>query len=671
VTRPPKPGGDPGVEAALAAALAAHRAGRAAEARRGYAAVLKTTPDAPDALHGLGVLALQGREDETAAALFARLVAVRPKDARAHNFLGLALARRGRAGDAEAAFRKAVALDRKHAEAWANLGGILHDQGRLAEAEAALKKATALAPGLVFALNGLGMVRRDLGRHAEAATAYRKALAAAPGEPAIWRNLGNALQEAGDLKGATAAFARTLALAPGDGRALTQLIHAEQRRCRWDAVPPLEGQVHAAIRDGAADLEPLVLLALDTTPRERLAAARRLCAAEFGNLRALPPLPAAADRSGPVVVGYLSPDFGDHPVGHLIPALLEAHDRATVTVLGYGLRPADGTPIRARLEAACDRFADLARTPTAEAAARIRADGVDVLVDLAGPTQGARMGILALRPARVQATYLGFAGTAGAPFIDYLIADGYVAPPDAAADYSEALVRLPGCYLVTDPAREVGPMPTRAACGLPERGFVFCAFNRTEKLRPALFDVWMRILTAVPESVLWLTAAGEAAENLRSEAGRRGVDPGRLVFAARVPEVRDHLGRLRVAGLFLDTMPYNAHATAVDALHADVPVLTCPGAALAARVGGSLLASMGLTDLIAPDVAAYERAAVRLATHPEELAALRGRLAGAKGAGTPFDPAGHARALEAVFREMRARHAAGGVPGPIETPPAT
>lgn len=663
-------GGDPAVEAALRAAAADHRAGRLGAARRGYAGVLQNTPDQPDALHGLGVLALQAREDQAAAALFARLVAVRPKDVRAHNFWGMALSRRGRAAEAEAAFRKAVALDRKGAEGWANLGAALHDQGKLAEAEAALEKATALAPGLVFGLNSLGMVRRDRGRHAEAAAAYRKALAAAPDQAVIWRNLGNALQEAGDLAGAAEAFTRTLALAPAEGRALTLLAHAELRRCRWDAIPPLEAKVHDVVRAGAADLDPYVLLTLDTIPAERLTAARRLCAAEFGGVRPLTPLPPATGPSAPVVVGYLSPDFGDHPVGHLIPALLEAHDRDAVRVIGYGLRAGDGTPIRARLERACDAFVDLSRTPIPEAAARIRADGVDVLVDLAGHTQGARMGILALRPARVQATYLGFAGTTGADFIDYLIGDAFVTPELVAGAYSEALVHLPGSYMVADPERAVGPVPERAACGLPERGFVFCAFNRTDKLRPAVFDIWMRVLAAVPGSVLWLTAGGEAAENLRAEAEARGVDPGRLAFAGRVPEARDHLARLRLADLFLDTLPYNAHATALDALHVGVPVLTCPGTGFAGRVGGSLLTSLGLADLIAPDPAAYEAAAVHLATHPDALAALRERLARAKGPGTPFDPVGHARALEAAYLVMRDRHASGAAPAPIAVPPA-
>jgi len=727
-----------GVEAALRAARADHRAGKVAAARRHYADVLAQRPDQPEALHGLAVLALQGRDAAGAADLLARLVRVRPRDARAHNLLGLALSRLGKTPQAEAAFHRAVALDPESAEALANLGGALHDRRRFAEAEAALEKATVLAPTLVYALNSLGMVRRERGRDAEAAAAYRKALALDPDNPVILNNLGNALGGAGDPDGALAAFRAALAkrpdyaevhanigqllcdlrrpaeaepayrkavtldpkltvghlglgwaalemgrdadaaaalraalaLEPDHGGALTLLVRAETRRCRWDDLAALEAAIRARIAAGADDVGQLMLLEFDTTPAERLEAARRRCAAAYGGHAPLAP-PAA----GPVgtskavlTVGYLSPDFGEHPVGRLIAALLEAHDRTRVRTIGYALDPDDGSALRRRLVAAFDAFADLGGASDAAAAARIRGHGVDVLVDLAGATHGSRMGILARRPAAVQCGWLGYPGTTGAPFIDYLIADGYVAPPEAAADYSEALVRLPGCYLVTDPAREVGPTPMRAACDLPERGFVFCPFNRTEKLRPALFDTWMRILAAVPESVLWLTAGGEAAENLKTEAGRRGVDPGRLVFAARVPEVRDHLGRLRVAGLFLDTMPYNAHATALDALHAGVPVLTCPGIGFAGRVGGSLLTSLGLVDLIAPDVAAYERMAVRLATRPDELAALRERLAGAKGLGTPFDPAGRARALEAAYRAMWDRHAAGKAPAAIDLP---
>jgi len=724
-----------GIDAALRAATADHRAGRADAARRGYAEVLNKQPDHPEALYGLGVLALQARDDDAAAALLARLARARPKDAKAHNLLGLAHARLGRKAEAEAAFRRAVALDPKLAEAHANLGGVLHDQGNLAEAEAALAKATSLAPRLAFALNSLGMVRRDRGRHAEAAAAYRAALAADPDNPVVLNNLGNALAGAGESEAAIAAFRRALEVRPDDpevlanlGRVLTEtrrtaeaeqayrravaldpqlveghlgvglalleagrpaeaaqalraaraldphhggvltlLVRAEARACRWDDLDALEAAAHERIRAGDDHLAQLVLLECETTPGERLAAARAFCARAYGGYTALPAI--AAGPKDALTIGYLSPDLGEHAVGRLLPALVEAHDRSRVRVIGYALNPDDDSALRRRLVAAFDAFADLTGISDAAAAARIRADGVDVLVDLAGHTRGARMGILALRPAPVQCAWLGYPGTTGAPFVDYLIADGFVTPPDAADDYAEALVRLPGSYLVADPGREVGPRPERAACGLPEQGFVFCAFHRTDKLRPALFDVWMRVLSAVPESVLWLTAAPDAADNLRAEAGRRGVAPERLVFAGGVPEVRDYLGRLRQADLFLDTRPYNAHATALDALHAGVPVLTCPGPGFAGRVGGSLLTSLGLSDLIAPDPAAYERTAVHLATHPDDLGALRARLAASKGPGTPFDPVGHARHLEAAWRAMWERHAAGRAPAPIDVPP--
>ncbi len=723
-----------GIDADLKAALADHRAGRMDAARRGYAGVLQRRPDHPQALHGLAVLALNARDDRAAADLLTRLVRARPKDARAHNLLGLAHKRLGDVAAAEAAFRKAVALDPRHAEALANLGAVLHDRGDLAGAATALERAVALAPGLAFARNSLGMIRRDQGRHADAAAAYRAALAAGPDNPVVLNNLGNALSASGDLDGALAAFRRALerrpdyaevhcnlgklltdrrhpaeaegayrkavalnprlaeahlglgwtlleagrdadaaeafravlALEPDSGAALTFLVRAEARRCRWDDLADLEAAVRARVAEGADDLAPLVLSELDTTPAECLAAARARCKAAYGGYAPLPAVPAGPREV--LTIGYLSPDLGEHPVGRLLPAILESHDRGKVRTIGYALNPDDGSALRRRLVAAFDTFADLSAASDADVAAHIRADGVDVLVDLAGHTHGARMGIPARRPAPVQCAWLGYPGTTGADFIDYLVADAFVAPTAAARDYCEALVHLPGCYLVADPGREVGPAPARGDAGLPERGFVFCAFHRTDKLRPATFDVWMRILDRVPESVLWLTARGEAADRLRAEAERRGVDPDRLVFAARVPEVRDHLGRLRLAGLFLDTRPYNAHATAIDALHAGVPVLTCPGDGFAGRVGGSLLTSLGLVDLIAPDMAAYERMAVHLATHPEELAALRDRLARAKGPGTPFDPVGHARALEAAFRAMWERHAAGASPAPITVP---
>jgi protein O-GlcNAc transferase len=650
-------------------ALALTRLGRPAEAEAACREAVRVRPGFAEAWANLGAARQDQGRPEAAEEALERAVSLNPRLVFAHNNLGLARMARGRPEAAAKAYRAALALAPDHPVLHGNLGNALRELGDLAGAADAHRRAIALDGDSAEAHNNLGTVLARMDRLEEARAAYERAVALRPSLADAHLNLGSVLRTLRLDDGAAAAFRRALALRPDDGQALGMLVQVEKRRCDWDAVAPLERRVHERIAAGDGGLPPLVTLGLDTTPAEQLAAARshvnRACAPYRD--APLPPPPAPGPR-GRLTVGYLSADFGDHPVGHLIAALLPHHDRDAVAVAGYALSPPDGSAPRARIEAACDRFADLHAAPVAAAARRIREDGVDVLIDLGGHTRDARPGILALRPAPVQAAYLGYAGTTGADFVDYVLADRFVLPPELEPHFSEAPVRLPGCYMAAEPPGDLPEPPDRAACGLPPDGFVFCAFNRTEKVTPGMFDRWMGLLADVPGSVLWLSPAGEAAtDHLRAAARNRGVDPDRLRFAGRVPEARDHLARLRHAGLFLDTRPYNAHATAVDALRAGVPVLTCPGRTFASRVAGSLLNALGLDELCAPDPEAYGATARRLATDPAALADLRRRLAAASG-GAPFDPAAQARHVERACRMMWDRHAAGAAPAPVTVP---
>jgi predicted O-linked N-acetylglucosamine transferase (SPINDLY family) len=336
-------------------------------------------------------------------------------------------------------------------------------------------------------------------------------------------------------------------------------------------------------------------------------------------------------------LGYLSSDFCEHPVGAQIVELLERHDRERFEIFGFSTGADDGSPLRARIARACDQFHDLGALSDASAADRIAGEKIDLLIDLNGHTEGARLGILARRPAPVQASWLGYAGTTGAGFIDCVIADAHVAPLASQAAFSEKIIRLPDTYFVSDRKRAIGKTPSRSQEGLPQDAFVFCCFNAGWKITAAMFDLWIRVLAQTPGSVLWLRAAGdEASANMRQAARAQGVDPSRLVFAANA-DLAVHLARHALADLFLDTLPFNAHATACDALWAGLPVLTCRGASFCGRVGASLLNAAGLPELVADDLDGYETMAIRLARDTHMLAAWRATLQNGRDKAPLFD----------------------------------
>jgi predicted O-linked N-acetylglucosamine transferase (SPINDLY family) len=348
----------------------------------------------------------------------------------------------------------------------------------------------------------------------------------------------------------------------------------------------------------------------------------------------------------------VSSDFYAHATAYLIAELIERHDRDRFEIHGYSYGPDSGGAMRARLVSAFDRFTDIDALSHRDAAARIRADDIDILVDLKGHTHRARPKILAFRPAPVHVNYLGFPGTMGAPFIDYIVADDFIVPRDRQTLYAEKLAYLPGCYQPNDTRREIAAAPSRAACGLPAQGFVFCSFNNSFKITPAFFAIWMRLLRQVPGSVLWLLESNVLVRrNLSAAAVAAGIDPERLVFAPLLPHGQ-HLARHRHADLFLDTLPCNAHTTASDALWAGLPVLTCVGETFAGRVAGSIVRAAGLSELVASSSRDYEALALALAREPARLADIRSRL-GAGRANLPlFDTAKRTHDLEALYARM-------------------
>jgi len=533
-----------------------------------------------------------------------------------------------------------------------NLGVLLGTAGDRAGAMAAYQAAIAAKPDLFEAHLNLGTQHEALGQNDEALACWQRVVDTAPQmQPAQQPLLVQALNQIGRLcevlhryPQAEAALRRSLELEPAQPDALQHWLHLRQRQCSWPVAQPF-GRVDAHAMLVA--MSPLAMLAAHDDPALQLLAARQFVQRKLQHGTAAL---AAGRRYGHqrLRIGYLSGDLCTHAVGLLLADLMEQHDRARVEVFAFCSSREDGTPYRARLKACFEHFHRIDAMDDAQAAQLILACEIDVLIDMHGLSAGTRQGILALRPAPVQATWLGFMGTTALPWIDHVIADRFVLPPDQQPCFSERPLYLDGCFLPGDSHRETGPAISRAQAGLPDDRFVFASFNNAYKLNPVMFDSWMRILRAVPDSVLWLLDDNPSATaHLQAFAADRGVGPDRLLFAPRVVTA-DYRARLALADLFLDNHPYNAGSTANDVLWAGTPMLTLSGRTIVSRMGGSLLTTLGLPELVTHSHGQYEQVAIGLAQQPQQLAALRDRLHRARHQSAAFDMARLARNLEAL-----------------------
>jgi predicted O-linked N-acetylglucosamine transferase (SPINDLY family) len=598
-----------------------------------------------------------------------RALAGAPRNPHLWYLLGNAQRGHGDSREAQACYTRALEEAPAFAEAHNDLGNVLQDAGRLGEAESHYREALRCAPAHPLVLSNLGCVLLRMNRLEEGADHLLRAIILAPDYADAHLNLGTVRRLQGDRGQALACFRAALALRPDDAAIRECLLTELQTVCEWSRFDELCGLQRRAVLDAGQRVSPFSLLSIPSTPGEQLQCARAFAARyamAAGEARKTLSFnfPHRAGRR--LKIGYLSADFREHAVAHLVAELIELHDRGRFEVVGYSLGPDDGSAMRARLRRAFDDFVDLRDMPHADAAARIHAGQVDILVDLQGYTQLARTEIVALRPAPLQVSYLGFTGSMGADFIDYVVVDPFVAPPGAERDFGEKLIRLPSCFQANDRTRAAQAPPARRELGLPDDGFVFCCFNQSYKILPEVFGSWMRVLKQVPRSVLWLLEANRwAVENLRREADRAGVEPGRLVFAPFVAQSA-HLARMRAADLVLDTRPYNAHTTSSDALWVGVPVVTCPGETFASRVAGSLLDAIGTPELIAASAADYEALAIRLARAPAELAALRRKIERNRPFAHMFDTPTYARNLEQAYERIWANHAAGNPPKAVQ-----
>ena len=625
--------------------------------------------------NNLGNALLASGRTEDAVASLRRAAKLKPGLSTVHTNLGLALSELGRFEEAAASHRTALKLQPGLALAHNNLGVALQKAGKLDEAIASFHRAIELQPALPEALVNLadtlrltkpaGESREDPGRYArleEAISCYRRAVEIRPGYAEAYVNLGGLLSELRRFAEAATCFAHARELDPTEGRAVIEHVFARREMCEWkDSTTDEAAFVRAAqsVEKGAMAFS---FLAIVDDPQLQLEAARREARIRTAG-KATARWPATKSRDAKIRLGYLSADFQEHATAYLIAELIERHDRSRFEVQAFSFGQDDRSPMRNRLHQAFDRFNDVGSLTDQEAARQIHRAEIDIAIDLKGYTREDRPGILSYRPAPIQVAYLGYPGTMGADFIDYAIVDDFVVPAGAARYFSEKLVYLPDCYQVNDTRRVVADRtPSRADCGLPAEGFVFCSFNNNYKITPSVFDVWMRLLARVPNSVLWLLADNEwAVANLRREAQQRGVSPGRLIFAPRL-KLAEHLARHRLADLFLDTAPVNAHTTASDALWVGLPLVTCAGKSFVARVAGSLLRAVGMPELITTDLGDYEALALKLASEPQTLAALRAKLERNRLTYPLFDIDRFRRNIEAAYVHMWSTRQRGGEP---------
>jgi len=651
----------------LEAMISAYRAGRMAEATREGEKLSAEFPQSFTVhnLQGAAFLALGAFP--AAEAAFRRAVEADPKAAACRNNLAIALRRQNRFAEAEEIYREVIAHHAGYADARFNLANLLDVQERHAEAEEGYAQTAAIDPGYTEAHYNLGNLLAKRGARLEAVAAYRRALAlkpdhalaayaqaleADPGNTQAIVNRGKALVLKGDLPEAIAAFRKASALDPEDRSALLQALFEEAHICDWS----YRAEFARTEGPAAAAVQPFAALPFVDDPAHQYRRSLACAAVKFGPPPQTLPDPAPS-ADGRIRIGYFSADFHDHATMYLMSGLFREHDRTRFDIRFYSYGPrCDGDASRRALRRHADAFTEIGHLTDVEAVAQARADGLDIAVDLKGYTRGTRTAMFGQRLAPVQVSYMGYPGTVGHPCMDYFIADAVALPPGGERWFTEKIVRLLHSYQANDDQRAIIPDTRgRKGWGLPERGFVFCCFNHTYKIDPEAFDIWMRLLAQVEGSVLWLLRSNRwAEENLRREAAARGVDPARLVFSPGVPH-GEHLGRLMLADLFLDTFAVNAHTTASDALWAGLPVLTMPGRQFAARVAGSLVHAVGLPELVVPDRAAYEATALALAHDPRGLRDLRERLAANRLTSPLFRTADYTRRVEAAFTEMRRR----------------
>ncbi len=593
--------------------------GRAHEALAVARQAVAQRPSDPSWLHVLAVaLHLTGSNEEAAGVLL-RSLQLAPGDALAWNSYAAIHTARADFGSAERALREALRLKDDYFEARFNLALVLRRRGDLEGAAAQIKRVRSMRPDYAAAQAEEAALRIEA-----AGASQNKALA---------------LDRRGEVEEARRLLGQAISEHRGDAALLSVLVHLKIRDCDWEGLDALVEELRpAALRPSLRPAHPPLAMYLEPVGAEE----QRRWAENWARIRFPAQVPLATrvrarHPEGRIKVGFLSGDFRDHATSILMAAMLEHRDRDRFEYFAYSHGPDDGSEMRLRVQRAFDRFIDIGPLPIQDVAARIHADGVDVLLDLAGHVDGSRLDVLSHRPAPVQGHFLGYPGTTGAPFVDFFVADRITIPPGAEAHFTERILRMPHCYQPNDPARLVLPAPPRSACGLPEGGVVICSLNQPMKINATVFGRWCRLLQALPGACLWLLGFdARSQKNLQAHARANGVDPSRLVFAGRVPQA-EHLARLRNADIAVDTFPCNSHTTASDVLWVGVPLITTRGATFASRVAASVLTAAECADWVFDDPEKAFEATLAMARDPRALLEAKSRVELARVSSPLFD----------------------------------
>lgn len=674
-----------GPEALFVAAVTAASSGDTAQALRLLTQVTTENPQHGPAWHRLGFIYGQMQDYTQAAACLSKAAALQPRHAGVWRDLGDAwrcLAGKDTSNSknmqqALACYQKTLQIQSSHADAWYKAGVAHEALSERQEALDAYTQAIKHQADHASAYHARGMLHATLGNNDVALSDYSDAIRLRPAFPEAWNNRGNVLKDMRRFEEAAADFRQALALWPDMPTVRGVLLNSEMMLCHWERLEQDYEEICSKLRQGILAAVPFPLLAVRDDPEILKLSAALLVRDRYpAQPESAPPVPARVEpqAKGPrkIRVGYFSADLHDHATAYLMAEVWERHDKSRFESMAFSFGPDNEDAMRKRVRASFDAFLELRLETDQAIAERARAMEIDIAIDLKGFTQDARTGIFAQRVAPVQINYLGYPGTMSAPYIDYLIADAHIIPDPLRQHYSEQIIRLPHSYQPTDTRRSVSEnTPSRTLLGLPQDGTVFCCFNSGYKITPSLFAAWMQILKAVPGSVLWLLAEREQSmENLRHSAQKDGVDPSRLVFAGRLPQ-SEHLSRYRLADLFLDCWPCNAHTTASDALWVGLPLITYQGQAFASRVASSLLHAVGLPECVVHSHADYVDLAIALGQNPQRRQELQVRIL-SQGRSSPlFNPALYTRHFETALRMAFERQQNGLAPAHFDVPDQT
>ena len=673
----------------LQRAITAHQEGRLEEADHLYQKILETQPTHPDANHNLGVLKVLLNKSADALLLFKIAVESNPsieqywysysntlirekkfKEAEAisrkaikfkpnfvtiHFNLGFILNEIGKFKEAELSYKKAITLKPEFVEAYYNLGATLQALGRTDEAVESYKKAIMLKPKFVEAHNNLGVILKDLGKFDDAEASYKKAIEYKVDYAEALSNLGEVQKSLGRIDDSLSNYKYAYQLKPDLDYLLGALIHLKMNFCIWDDLPKNINMLTKKINNGEKASTPFALLSLIDDPSIHKKAAEIYSNDKFPRSNIFPRIPQYHDHEK-IKIGYFSADFWNHPTSYLTAELYENHDRKKFEIHAFSFGLDTNDKFNIRIREGVDYFHDVQTMSDYDVVKLVRSLEIDIAIDLKGFTGMNRQGIFAMSTAPIQVSYLGYPGTMAVDYLDYLIADRTLILKEKEKDYSEKIVYMPNSYQPNVSKKSAFKSSlTRQDVGLPNRGFVFCCFNNQYKITPLTFAGWMRILKATDGSVLWLLVSNiNAAKNLKKEAVKLGINEDRLIFANYIPN-EEHLKRIQLADLFIDTLPYNAHTTASDALRMGLPVLTCIGDSFAGRVAASLLNAVRLPELITTSQDQYESSAIALAKNPEKMKIIKDKLINNLNKTTLYDAALYTRNLEVAYSVMYKR----------------